>query len=247
MAAGSAAMFQIGDSLREERIRRRLELVEVERETRIRAHHLRALEDEDFDLLPPGMYRRSFLREYAEFLGLDGSAFAREYDERFAPREPEPIAEIRRVSPRRRLRPAWIAAAGALVLVGAGIWALDRGGGPHTATPPATTTGVAGTQTTRGVHHHHAPKPPTPPARPVSLVLVASRGSCWISVRVGSASGPAVYEQTLQQGERVSFGLGKTLYIRLGAPWNLDARVGGKAVTLPAQTGDVVATRSGLR
>ena len=238
-------MFQIGDSLREERIRQRIELGHVERAIRIRAYHLRAIENEDFDLLPPGLYRRSFLREYADFLGLDGDAYAREYDDRFAPAEPEVVQPHPRLPP-RNLRPVGIAAAVVLALVGVGVWALDRGGGPHTASPPpaAATTGVEGTRTTRRAHHR---PPPAPPARPASLVLTASRGSCWISVHVGSASGPTVYEQTLQQGARVSFGLGKPLYIRLGAPWNLDARVGAKAVALPAQTGDVVATRTGIR
>lgn len=237
-------MFQIGDSLREERIRQRVELEDVERETRIRTYHLRAIENEDFDLLPPGLYRRSFLREYAEFLGLDGDAYAREYDDLFAAPEPEIVQPHPERAP-RRLRPAAIAAAVVLTLVGVGVWALDRGGSPHTAPPPpAATTGVEGTRTTNRAHHS---PPPAPPARPVSLVLTASRGSCWISVHVGSASGPTAYEQTLQQGARVSFGLGKPLYIRLGAPWNLDARVGGKAVTLPAQTGDVVATSTGIR
>ena len=47
-------MLQIGTSLREARERRGLEFADVERETRVRARYLRALEEERFDQLPPG-------------------------------------------------------------------------------------------------------------------------------------------------------------------------------------------------
>lgn len=56
----------------------------------IRVRYLDALETERFELLPAGPYGRSFLREYAEFLGLDGDLFTAEYGLRFAAAEPEP-------------------------------------------------------------------------------------------------------------------------------------------------------------
>ena len=65
-------------------------------------------------------------------------------------------------------------------------------------------------------------------------------------MRVASSSGTTVYEQTLQQGESVRFGLGRKLWVRIGAPWNVDASIAGHPVTLPSQTGDVVATAAGL-
>ena len=84
-------MFEIGSALREERHRRKLDLGDVASATRIRVTHLEALEQERFDQLPPGLYRRSFLREYADFLNLDADAFAQEYDLRFAEPNPEPF------------------------------------------------------------------------------------------------------------------------------------------------------------
>ena len=87
---GIEEMFEIGSSLREARGRRRLDLDEVAEATMIRVRYLEALENERFYLLPKGPYRRSFLREYADFLGLDGEAFAAEYDLRFVEPEPAP-------------------------------------------------------------------------------------------------------------------------------------------------------------
>ena len=49
-------MFEIGNSLREARVRRELDFPELEQGTKIRAKYLRALEDENFDQLPTSTY-----------------------------------------------------------------------------------------------------------------------------------------------------------------------------------------------
>jgi len=64
-------MLDIGAQLRETRMRRRIDMTEVEAATKIRAKYLRALENEEWDLLPGPTFVRSFLRTYAEALGLD--------------------------------------------------------------------------------------------------------------------------------------------------------------------------------
>jgi transcriptional regulator with XRE-family HTH domain len=235
-------MFEIGSTLREERRRRGLQLEDVASETRIRAQFLDAIEREDWDALPVGVYRRSFLRGYADFLGLDSDAYAHEYEHRFAPAEPEP--ELVRRPRRGRLPVLALAVAAVAALLAVGGWLLTRSDAPKTA-PPEATTSVAGAATTKRPPHHQA-SPSPKPVRSGPLVLTAARGSCWISVKSGSSSGTTVYEQTLQQGQTVRFGLGHTLYIRFGAPWNVDATLAGRTVQLPSQTGDVVATRNGL-
>ena len=237
-------MFEIGSTLREERQRRGLRLEDVEKSTHISGRFLAAIEREDFDRLPSGVYRRSFVRGYADFLGLDSDAYAREYEHRFTPPEPEPEPARRHVRP--RIAPALaVAATGLVVLIAAGVWWLTSSGAPKTTAPPTTTTGVAGVSTTRHAHHRATVPPPTPQTA-ASLRITAARGSCWLSVRVASPSGTTVYEQTLQQGESVRFGLGRKLWIRFGAPWNVDARIGDRDVSLPSQTGDIVATAAGL-
>jgi hypothetical protein len=68
-------VFEIGNSLREARVRQQLELAEVELATKIRARYLRALEEESFDVLPAQTYVKGFLRTYADYLGLDGQLY----------------------------------------------------------------------------------------------------------------------------------------------------------------------------
>jgi len=93
-------MPEIGATLREARMRARIDVSEIEAQTKIRAKYLRALENEEWDLLPGPTFVKSFLRTYATALGLDGKALVEEYRlsyERPSEPSPEPIVS----SPRR--------------------------------------------------------------------------------------------------------------------------------------------------
>lgn len=78
-------MTDIGATLREARMRARLDVSEIEARTKIRAKYLRALENEEWDLLPGPTFVRSFLRTYAHALGLDGKSLVEEYRLRCEP------------------------------------------------------------------------------------------------------------------------------------------------------------------
>jgi cytoskeleton protein RodZ len=72
-------MAEIGATLREARMRAHIDVSEIEAQTKIRAKYLRALENEEWDLLPGPTFVKSFLRTYAEALGLDGKVLIEEY------------------------------------------------------------------------------------------------------------------------------------------------------------------------
>jgi cytoskeleton protein RodZ len=92
-------MPEIGATLREARMRARIDVSEIEAQTKIRARYLRALENEEWDLLPGPTFIKSFLRTYATALGLDGKALVEEYRVNFehpGEQEPQPIGHQRR-------------------------------------------------------------------------------------------------------------------------------------------------------
>jgi cytoskeleton protein RodZ len=72
-------MPEIGATLREARMRARIDVSEIEAQTKIRAKYLRALENEEWGLLPGPTFVKSFLRTYAQALDLDGKALVEEY------------------------------------------------------------------------------------------------------------------------------------------------------------------------
>jgi cytoskeletal protein RodZ len=60
-------------------MRQRLDIADVESKTKIRAKYLRALENEEFGMLPGPTFVKTFLRTYAEVLGLDPHVLVEEY------------------------------------------------------------------------------------------------------------------------------------------------------------------------
>jgi cytoskeleton protein RodZ len=80
-------MPTIGESLREARMRQHLDIADVEGRTKIRAKYLRALENEEFGMLPGPTFVKTFLRTYAEALGLDPQVLVEEYRATYEPRE----------------------------------------------------------------------------------------------------------------------------------------------------------------
>jgi transcriptional regulator with XRE-family HTH domain len=130
-------MEQIGQTLREARERLGLTLEEAERATRIRSHHLAALEAGNLDALPSPVQARGFLKNYAEFLGLDPNAVLLRYAEGLQTRRARPrvSASPPPPTPAPRLpvrRPRWfsadlvIAVVVALAILVVLVWGLGR-------------------------------------------------------------------------------------------------------------------------
>jgi cytoskeleton protein RodZ len=121
-------MPEIGATLREARMRARIDVSEIEAQTKIRAKYLRALENEEWDLLPGPTFVKSFLRTYGQALGLDGRALVEEYklqyeqggegDSNRGEIDRQPVASSPRRAPRRTR---------------AGAGSSIRGGGSNTA------------------------------------------------------------------------------------------------------------------
>ena len=89
-------MASIGETLREARMRQRLDITDVEERTKIRAKYLRALENEEFGMLPGSTFVKTFLRTYAEVLGLDPHVLVEEYRAAYEPRDE---AEVQPIAP----------------------------------------------------------------------------------------------------------------------------------------------------
>jgi len=107
-------MEEIGSVLRQAREQLGLTLEEVERATHIRARNLAILESGDWDSLASTVQARGFLKNYAEFLGLDAERLLTRYAEALQARRTRPRPEARPgAAPRRSVqvrsrRPRWL-------------------------------------------------------------------------------------------------------------------------------------------
>lgn len=98
-------MAEIGETLRDARMRARIDVSEIEAKTKIRAKYLRALENEEWGLLPGPTFVKSFLRTYAQALGLDGKALVEEYRLRYENPSEATLEPIVATPQRSRARP----------------------------------------------------------------------------------------------------------------------------------------------
>jgi hypothetical protein len=225
-------VFEIGNTLREARLKRDLDFREVEQATKIRGRYLRALEEEDFDALPAETYVRGFLRSYAEFLGLDGQLYVDEYNSRFVTGDDYLVLRPRRSPPKRTTRGletnvillalTAIAVLTALVIAA---WKFSATSNKPTAaakTPPAA-----------------APKAKRPAARRpkpnrANLLVTARRGDSWLEVHANPGAGKLgklLYQGTLQKGQSQRFAA-KKLWVNAATPANLLVKLNGERVTI---------------
>ena len=181
-------MPEIGATLRETRMRQRIDITDMEVRTKIRAKYLRALENEEWDLLPGPTYVKSFLRTYAEALGLDPKLLVEEYKLRHDPLETGDLQPIRPPSARDRRRrsepsggiPRWAVIGIVLLLILAALSLIGRGAeddDPETAAPPPETTET--TDRPRTERERPAPAP-----RTVRLT-VAPTADVWVCLETG--------------------------------------------------------------
>jgi hypothetical protein len=196
-------MPAIGETLRETRVRRRIDMTEVEAATKIRAKYLRALENEEWDLLPGPTFVKTFLRTYAEYLDLDPRLLVEEYRQRYERPSTQELTPFRQGSggrrrqrPRRHWGPGIVIGIGVVALVAAlyGLSLLGRDNEPEA--PVSTPTATPQPQKTAVAKHHHKPAKPTR----VSLRLNATAP---VYVCLENASGHAVLNGvTLSAGQR---------------------------------------------
>jgi cytoskeleton protein RodZ len=210
----------IGDALREARMRQKIDITEIEAKTKIRAKYLRAMENEEFDLLPGSTFAKSFLRTYAEAVGLDSHRLVEEYRSQYEPRDegdlPPLAGQPARGRPRDRRYdrrpPGRAAAIAAVVLVAVivlvVIGLLNNGGGSNTA-------GTTSKQASKPKKHHRSHRGrrhATTPTR-VSLRITPSVPT-YMCVDTGVGTTPIYQGITAQaqifHGRHLRLNLGKT-------------------------------------
>jgi cytoskeletal protein RodZ len=227
-------VFEIGNSLREARLRQQIDFREAEQATKVRSRYLRALEDEQFSTLPAQTYVRGFLRVYADYLGLDGQLYVDEYNSRFVVDE-EGLARMRRrSSPSRSHRRfetnvvviglAAIVAVTALVIAA---WKFSGTSQPAADTPRAA---PAARHAKRAARHAARTAAPRRPAQ-AHLVVSAAHGNSWLEVHADSATGKLLFEGTLEHGKSQRF-VARQIWLNIGAPENLTLTLNSRPVTV---------------
>ncbi len=133
----------LGGFLTEARKRRGLSAEDLVRQTRIPAHYVRMIENDDYGLIADQLYVLPFLRRYATFVGLEAeevvTRFVREVQraDSYASKMSEPIPVVERTKGRTRI--AALALATVIVLAAVTYLAVSRRHrGPASAAPSSS-------------------------------------------------------------------------------------------------------------
>jgi cytoskeleton protein RodZ len=237
-------MPEIGETLRDARMRARIDVSEIEAQTKIRAKYLRALENEEWGLLPGPTFVKSFLRTYAQALGLDGKALVEEYRQSHEdPSETalEPIVS----SPQHARAPGagrsplgpsrgYVVAVGVVtLLIVLLIYGLLSGGGSSTHTTGRASSSASSAS---GAHHTaggHVTRPAAGVASPAAIVTLSLAPSAPVYVCLIGDNGRKVIPGTeLQPGSNTPTYHAKHFLITLGNS-SVTMFVDGRARTVP--------------
>jgi cytoskeleton protein RodZ len=253
-------MPEIGDQLRETRMRNRIDISEVEAATKIRAKYLRALENEEWDLLPGPTFVKTFLRTYADYLGLDARNLVEQYRARYERPSAQELAPFgpgmggRRSRPRRPVLAPWMLILAGLLALLVAFYLLGRWGddepAEREAAAPNPTPSVAPASGGDGENKKKKKRKREQQKPTVARLQIQPTGA--VSVCLENAAGePLIDNVTLQANQdtetfrskrfRVSFGTGEAVMRVDGKPYQVsddapigyEVRAGGKPKALP--------------
>lgn len=204
-------MGSFGERLQREREMRGITLEEIADSTKIGTRSLRALEEEDFDKLPGGIFNKGFVRAYARYLGIDEEQAVSDFLAAAGESEP-PLPNpnpTEKVAVYRSSNRGWAVALALAVLAAGGYaaWRLNLG-------PFATQAA-----------QQSAPPPVQPPATiappPVAVavaerefvVAIRAKEDAWLSI---TADDRVVMEGTLVAADTREVRASKSVVLKLG-------------------------------
>lgn len=219
----SDSAANVGARLREAREARNMELRDLASTTKISIGALEAIEQNDFDPLPGGIFTRAFVRAYASEVGLDPEQTTRDFMAQ-APAETgnDPIRLDEEQMPSRR---QVVETVFKLLIVGVPLAGLLFLGLRGTSTVSPAQGGAGGP-----VAAMAEPVPPTPPApveveaaapavrEPLAIVL-RPRGESWVSLTV---DGERVLSRIMQAGEEESYEAEEEITLNIGNAGQFD-------------------------
>jgi len=248
------AVTDIGTRLKQARERRELSLADISARTRIPVHALDAIEHNDFNRLPGGVFRKAFIKAFAVEVGADGKALASEYRETYEIDRAALAMAAAATAKKDEYRARWFiaAAASASVVVAAGLVAVSvalvrqRGErGPSVENTiesvPTKTRGPAlpagGTSAAAGAEAPRTAAGATArPAAPLRLEIRVER-RCWVSA---SADGKRVLYRVLAPGESSQIDARDAIDLRVGDAGAVTFLINGAPGRALGASGEVV-------
>jgi cytoskeleton protein RodZ len=256
-------MTNFGASFKKARESKGISLDQIAKTTRISTRFLAAIEDEDFKVLPGGVFNRGFVRTFAESVGLDPDQAVSDYERLVTVREPNEILTSAKpgptTGPTKTERNLYPIAIGVLVIAVAIFYLFTRESGrvaetptvpPVTATPapqsaqpvtpPPTTADATPTPTepAPAVSEQQPQPAPAPPPQAQALTLdIEAREKTWVKI---TADGNTVLPgEVLEPGMTRKFTAESSIGISIGNAAGLTLKINDMPLKPLGKSGQV--------
>lgn len=247
----------VGTILKEAREAKGYSLADVERETSIRSRYLEAVENDEYDKTPGEVFVKGIIRNYGNFLGLDGMELVTQYKASAAGVAAEAarskgIREVEKVRLNIQLKDKRDIGSGTgrfempklpMKQIAAGIACLAVLAAGYFAIPAAID--YAKNLPKDEPKQVEQAKPESKPAAVTDKVIVEleAEGSCWLEA---TADGKEVFAGMMQAKDKKSFDAKEKLVIKYGNIGAMKIKVNGEAVDLKGEHGVAVKTYTPL-
>jgi transcriptional regulator with XRE-family HTH domain len=222
----------LGRYLKKEREFRNISLREVAKNTKVKEHLLKAIEEDQYASLPSPTYVKGFLLSYAKYIGLDPNDVLLRYENSLRGKSvtrPEAPPKKKIV---RNMKYLWMIGGVIVVSLFASYFLLF-----HPSKPPIESISV------KPKVEETLPSPPqmvgtisSPEGQPFSLQLKAVEET-WVRIQI---NGQPQHEMTLRPGESISHQAQKRIYLLVGNAGGLDIIFKGKTLARFGKSGEVV-------
>jgi cytoskeletal protein RodZ len=245
-----------GESLKRERELRSVTLEEISAATRIATRFLKAIEDEEWDQLPGGVFNRGFVRAVARYLGLDEENTVAEYTLAVGDRPSVPVwtGSPPVVTPEQPWL-AWIIAAVVVLALLGGGWFASSGASQQTA--DATVPGNSDTSTPIAQDATSVAPAVATDSASASAPISPANDLMELKIRAGKrtkvtivADNDMVFDGTMKAGENHFFSAADHFQVTAKDAGVLHIELNGKALApigSPGHAGKVTLTRDTLK
>ncbi len=222
----------LGRYLKRERESRKISLREVSKNTKVKEHLLKAIEEDQYAPLPSPTYVKGFLLSYAKYIGLDPNDVLLRFESGV---KGEPVTRPETPPEKKilwNIKYLWgIGGAIGISLLASYFLFV------HTSKPPMESISV------KPKVEEILPSPPqsagkisTPEEQPFSLQLKAVEET-WVRIQI---NGQPQHEMTLRRGETTSHQALKHIHLLVGNAGGLEIIFKGKSLERFGKSGEVV-------
>ncbi len=277
MRGRSATMPTLGETLKQKREERGISLAEISESTKIGTRFLKAIESDNFSILPGGIFTRSFIRAYARTVHLDEEEAIALYHKQIAPPVEEATTEstpskpaqviaidsspahrsqpLTFSQPTTRTRPGpiiigLIITLFVAVLIYFVIKRIDKGQAESPTSPsPVVKQTPPPTQPETPPQTPTSPPPDVQPGDQLMVRVEASTGDCWLRYTVDSGEASQLI---LKQGESRDLPAAQNeVVLKYGDRQKIKVMVNSREITFPADApkfrGEIRLSRENLQ